>query len=268
MKLAPISRAFLALAATALMSACGGGGGEQGDNFVSTTQFASGSVGFYLVGNGGVLSILSDGAKQGVSSDKPGGSIKEPDPVFDPLAEGAFDGDGMLGYVVPEGFEDFGVAEAVSPVCTGRMFSESGGSGSCRLSHIEYKVETGGRRAYMDIIASTSTDSTTADTVLAHFFGAVVRNDFPTTNSGNTGSMVWYDDQLKRVLLISSQGTSVHVWFNFDTNTCLVQLRGLIYTNVKFVDDNLVETGAETGMHVAEGAIFSGQNCTFRKLSN
>ena len=246
------------------MSACGGGGGEQGDNFVSTTQFASGSVGFYLTGPGGVLRIVSDGAVQGLGGSKQEQQILTPDEVFDPTAEGALDG--LLGYAVPEGYDDFGMSEAATPVCSGRMYSDNEfGSGSCRLSHIEYLVEAGGHRAYMKAIASTSQSSATADEVLAHFFGAVVRNDFPTTNSGNTGSMVWFDEQLKRVLLISSAGTSVHVWFNFDSDTCLVQLRGMVFGNVEFVGGDL--DGVEVD-GVKEGAIFSGKDCTFRKLSN
>ena len=252
MKFAPISRAFVALATAAFLSACGGGGGDgENDNYVSTQQFASGSVGFWLSGPGGSMSIVSQGARGDV------GKSKQKVQISTPSSE--FDWDGATGWKVPEGYDDYGISESVTPVCTGQLMSD--GRVFTRLDTILYYMEEGGQRAYLEAsVPVLQSNNSSLDEGLAHFFGAVTYGNLPTT-SGNTLSLVWFDDSMQRVLLTSASGTKIKVWFNFDTESCLIQLSGQVYGTLVGADGAvIVETSG-----VFTGAVFSSKDCTFRK---
>lgn len=249
MKFAPISRAFVALATAAFLSACGGGGGDgENDNYVSTQQFASGSVGFWLSGSG-TLSIISQGPKGDIGKSQQKVQIDKPSLEFD--------WNGATGWKVPEGYEDYGMSESSTPVCTGSLMSD--GRMFARLDSIIYRVEEGGRRAYLEATTPIlSSHNQSLDEGLAHFFGAVVMGDLPTT-AGNTLSLVWYDSTLQRVLLTSASGTKIQIWFNFDTEKCLIQLSGQVYGTLVSADGQVETTG------IAQSAIFSSKDCQFRK---
>ena len=197
------------------------------------------------------MSIISNGPLTDV------GKSKQKVPIKDPSSE--FDWEGGTGYKVPEGYDDYGMSESVTPVCAGQLMSD--GRVFTRLDTILYYMEEGGHRAYLEAsVPILQSNNNLLDEGLAHFFGAVTYGNLPTT-SGNTLSLVWFDDSMQRVLLTSASGTKIKVWFNFDTESCLIQLSGQVYGTLVGADGGTIidMTGA------FPGAVFSSKDCTFRK---
>ena len=274
MKYPHFARVIAAVAAAALLPACGGGGDEEGENFVSVQQFNSGSAGFFLTGPGGALRLMSRG--QGMNADvgkgKPGVQLNTPKPMFDPNSEEA---DPSTGLAPVAGWTDLGVSEEVSRICTGYL--ADGGTIVANFNSMEYHMEKGSRRAYLEATTPSVNNADSTNKALAHFFGAVVYGDLPSA-SGNTLALVWYDTTSQRVLLASADGCSFHAWFDFNSSRAVVQLWGQVYGVVPSDMDKPVSSGSLAGTVLNSsyyaskatyvGNVFGSKDSSFRRVNN
>lgn len=259
MKYTRLAHTLIALAVASLIPACGGGGDEDGENFVSVKQFTSGSCGFFITGTGGVVRVISNGTagNEDIHRGKPGSQIYEPADVFD--ANLKPDSGRDTAWYVPDAYQNMGISEDVSPVLGGRLVAN--GNVLSTIDAMIYHMEEGGKRAMLEVWFPTNNNTTSFSEGLAHFFGATVYADLPSV-SGNTLALVWTDDSMTRVLMPTASGTSMRIWFDFDSGKCLVQLWGMVA--MAYVNSDGIEIEKGSG----EGGVFSSVNSSFRKTFN
>lgn len=253
------ARFLIALLAASLLPGCGGGGDDGGDRYVSITQFESGSAGFFITGVGGTMRIRSYGVGSNsdvVSGGAPKGDIPLPGNVFNVDIER-----GDQGYNIPEEWLDVGAVADQTKMLTGELIISEMRVAS--IIGMVYQMEEGNHRAYLRVLYTPDMSASTYTQAMANFFGYVSVTDVSSSSTGNAGSMVWVDESNQRVVLPAAQGTSIHVWFNFDSGTCLIQLYATVH--YELVDP---DTGNTISSGVTPDALISNRDSYFYKTVN
>lgn len=246
----------MALLAAALLPACGGGG-ENGDRYVSIQQFESGGAGFFISGIGASMRIVSNGVGNNDDIVYPGiseGNLPLPDQMMN-----ANENLGDLGWIQPPGWEESDKIADESKVLSGELIISG-----VRVAYIDamiYQMEAGNNRAYLRVQYEGGVNNSLFTQYLARFFGYVSTSDI-SSGTGNTGANVWVDtENTTRVVLPSAQGTSLEVWFDFRTGLAVVQLTAAKQITIHHVLTDTDENG------VTVGSLNTGANCPFYRTS-
>lgn len=218
-----MKRSRLALWATSLLAAvllpsCGGGGEEEGDNFISVQQFETGGCGFYLMGLGQDLTIRASQIDSSVSKGPTG--VPMTPPTDQTITVGQPDGTFATDIDIPEGWTNLGRVGNTSRTLEGTM--SCGGAPPCRIRGMVYSVSSDGRIGHLRFVMDESSYTNTIGQALAHFFGCASTADA----SGYQGNIAgtWSSGN-KRILVPTLAGTGFHAWFNFQTGACLIQMQ-------------------------------------------
>lgn len=258
MKRSRYALACASVLAAALISGCGGGGGDEADNFVSVTQFESGGAGFFLNLNAG-MRIISTGVGANsdiVNSDAVRGDIPLPDKVWH---DGSTAGTVIEGR--PEGWETSKAIAKQSKTLSGELTINN--TLVARIANMNYMVEDGFERAYLEMNFEPASSDRVFTENLAHFFGYVSANDV-SSSTGNVGANVWMDtENSQRVVLPTAAGTSIRVWFDFPSGKALMQLIGAKHYEVRDPD-----SGDKIDDWVLLSSLISVSNIYFYKLVN
>ncbi|MCH5284532.1 MAG: hypothetical protein J1E42_02935 [Akkermansiaceae bacterium] len=259
MKRSRYALACASVLAAALISGCGGGGGDEADNYVSVTQFETGGAGFFLNGVGASMRIVSTGV--GENSDVVGGGVARGDI---PLPEKVWHDGSTAGTVNegrPEGWETSKAVAKQSKVLSGELTINN-----TRVAHItamSYLMEEGHERAYLTLYYEAASSEAVFTTQMANFFG-YISTTAVSSSTGNNGGNVWVDTEgSQRVVLPAAAGTSIRVWLTFTNGTAVVQLIGAKHYEVRDPD-----TGDKLDDMVRPDAIITGENLYFYKIVN
>lgn len=250
-----MKRSRLALWATSLLAAvllpsCGGGGEEEGDNFISVQQFETGGCGFYMMGLGQDITIRATQMGE-YSKGGTGGPMTDPrdQKINVQLPDGTFATD----IDIPAGWTNLGKVGTTSRILYGTM--SCGNTIPCRIHGMVYSVSDDGRIGHLRFVMDEGSYSNQTSQVLAHFFGCASTAD-GSNNQGNVAG-TWSSGD-KRILVPTLAGSGFNAWFNFQTGTCLIQMQA--ETQVEFVN---VDTGVEFSQRIQ--VLFSNTAASWRK---
>lgn len=247
-----------ALIAAVTVSSCGSGHDEE-RSYVTVRQLESGSAGFLLMGTGGSLRVISNGTagnEDVINNTGVTGNLFAPLPTFSRDPE-----DNRSPWVVPEGWEETAPIAEQSKILSGRLVSN--GQVVAEIDSMVYSIEEGGDRAHLQMTFAPG-NTNAFNSSLAYFFGCITTNDVP--GLGNVSS-VWVDTTNKRVIVPSSNGAAVHVWFDYTTGRCLVQMLATAAIDIYTWSDEDGNYHSESGAADTR-AIFSTEGAVFRKIMN
>lgn len=263
MKLFRYTRLIAALTVAAFISGCGGGNNDDDRSFVTVRQLESGSAGFWVMGSGGDFRIISNGTAGNddiVNNKHVSGNLYAPLPAFKtPTGDDNYT---QNPWNVPEGWEETGPIAEQSKILSGRLVD--GGQTVAEINSMLYSIEEGGNRAHLQMIFTPGNLNTFNET-LANFFGCITSNNVPSL--GNVSS-AWVDTTNKRVIVPSAAGAAVHLWFDFTSGRCLVQMIATSALDTyQWVDEDDMVHRVEGGISETT-ALFTTEGAIFRKIVN
>ena len=217
----------IALLSVLAFPSCGGGGDKNGggDQFVSVSAFKSGSAGYVMVGSPRVM-IVSQGVPNNVH---PGNSsfnkIQRPNPgLYAVEDEKLSTEEAWADFIGDMDVADYGETSTYVNVSV----SHSSDNQFALQGSATYTVTADKSLGYMvlmfDDIAGSSGNVEFQS--LIHFMGALTRSDltYDTHGDSSDNSGVTPGSE-ERILITTLTGSEMHLWFNFQTNMVMAELR-------------------------------------------
>ncbi len=196
--------AVLAAVACALsIPACGGGGDDSGNTYISVHQFAGGGKAFKIFGVPSMRVYAFGGGGSAMSKDQAdnilnGSGYGPSAPEYTASPQGAYEGKLNL---------------------TGAMAFEDGTTVQATLSYGTYGGETG--TGVLEILPQSGFDNSTGHETeqMIHFLGGVTRNDMNVSGTNLSGTVLQLNSDYPRYLLFSLAGCSYRVVMDFSSGT-------------------------------------------------